>query len=212
MEPPVRQRQRKARLLRWEEGLAGCDEAGRGPLAGPVVCAAVLIPEGFELDGVDDSKRLSPGQREAQAARIKAGTNWAIVCVPPEEIDRVNILRASLEGMAEALRSLRPSPSRVVVDGTWPVPYSGCDVFAEPKADGTYASVAAAGILAKVARDEMMRTAALTYPEYGFDLHFGYPTPEHLAALREFGPCPIHRRTFSPVSDMVNQPCLTFDA
>ena len=192
-------------------GFAGVDEAGRGPLAGPVVVAAVILPREFDVSGLDDSKKLSHSLRLSEADRIMQQANWALVVVEPAVIDRKNILRASLDGMADALRALSRRPVRALVDGNRLPHYTDAPVAAIVKGDGKYACIAAASILAKTERDRIMCEYASEYPEYGFELHFGYGTPEHLEALREHGPCPIHRRSFHPVSDMVNQPCLIFD-
>lgn len=189
-------------------GVAGADEAGRGPLAGPVVVAAVVVPDGFDVSGVDDSKKLSPASRERQARRIKEECAWIVEVVSVEEIDRSNILRASLAGMARAIERL--GCARALVDGDR-LPPTRVPVEAVVKGDGRYACIAAASILAKTERDQLMRDCADEFPQFGFEVNFGYGTPEHLAALREHGPCAIHRRSFSPVSEMVNQPCLTFD-
>ena len=194
-----------------ETGLAGADEAGRGALAGPVVVAAAVLPPEFDVSGLDDSKQLPPDRREHEAERIKELAEWSVVVVGPEVVDRRNVLRASLDGMAEALRGLSCTPWKALVDGDRLPPYTEAPVEAVVKGDGEYACIAAASILAKTERDRIMREYALEYPEYGFDLHFGYATAEHLAALREHGPCAIHRRSFSPVCEMVNQPCLIFD-
>lgn len=198
-------------ILIHEPDVAGADEAGRGPLAGPVVVAAVILPHEFDVSGLDDSKKLSRSNRLSEARRIIEHADWAVIVIEPSVIDRKNILRASLDGMADALCALKRTPSRALVDGDRLPPYTDAPVEAIVKGDGKYACIAAASILAKTERDRIMCELALEYPEYGFDLHFGYATPEHLAALREHGPCPIHRRTFHPVSDMVNQPCLIFD-
>ena len=192
-------------------GFAGVDEAGRGPLAGPVVVAAVILPREFDVSGLDDSKNLSPSRRSSEARRIFEHADWAVIVVEPSVIDRKNILRASLDGMADALCALSQRPAKALADGNRLPPYTDAPVEAVVKGDGKYACIAAASILAKTERDRIMCDYALEYPEYGFDLHFGYGTPEHLDALREHGPCAIHRRTFHPVSDMVNQPCLIFD-
>lgn len=186
-------------LLELTPGIAGADEAGRGPLAGPVVCAAVLLPESFDRRGIQDSKTLTPTQREFQAARIRQAAEHAVIFIEPEEIDRLNILRASLEGLRRAILALPSAPSRALIDGNQGLDIPGVEVTACVKGDGTYACIAAASILAKVARDAAMREAAAAYPQYGFDRHFGYPTPEHLTALAEHGPCPIHRRSYAPV-------------
>jgi ribonuclease HII len=189
-------------------GVAGADEAGRGPLAGPVVVAAVVLPKGFHVAGIDDSKRLTPEQRERQAERIKAEAEWCVEVVEVEEIDRYNILWASMLGMARALERL--SFTRALVDGNC-LPRTALPVEAVVKGDGKYACIAAASIVAKTTRDALMRDLAREYPEYGFDSHFGYSTPEHISALERHGPCPLHRRSFARISDLVNQPCLTFD-
>ena len=173
-----------------------------------MVVAAVVLPEAFDPQGLDDSKKLSRRRRESQATRIREQATWHIEIVGTEEIERKNILHASLAGMARALSALKFDQG--FVDGNKLPPFDGpCEAIV--KGDGKYACIAAASILAKTHRDQLMREYALEYPEYGFDLHFGYPTPEHLAALREHGPCEIHRRSFHPVSEMLNQPCLIFD-
>lgn len=189
-------------------GVAGADEAGRGPLAGPVVVAAVVLPEEFDVKGLDDSKKLTPARRSQEAGRIKKGAVYCIEIVGVEVIDRRNILRASLDAMARVLELLKFS--RALVDGDR-LPPTSRPVEAVVKGDGKYACIAAASILAKTERDALMCEYAVEYPLYGFDVNFGYGTPDHLAAIREHGPCPIHRRTFAPVADMLNQPCLTFD-
>lgn len=184
-------------------GVAGADEAGRGPLAGPVTAAAVILPDAFDLDGINDSKKLDAKQREALALRIQAEADFAIVFVEPEEIDRLNILRASMAAMVRAVQALSQPPLRIIVDGNrtpegMPAP---CEAIV--KGDASHAAIAAASILAKTARDRRMCELAEEYPMYGFDQHFGYPTPDHLDALRRHGPCPIHRRSFGPVRDLL---------
>jgi ribonuclease HII len=196
--------------LLWEPGVAGCDEAGRGPLAGPVVCAAVLLPEAFDHRGLADSKALSKPQREAWEAKIQAGAVWAVEIVEPEEVDELNVLWASMAGMARALARLDPAPLAAIVDGTTLPRSAPCQVTARAKADATWAPVAAASVLAKVARDRLMVALDAEHPGYGFCHNFGYPTPDHLEALTRLGPCPIHRRSFGPVRDRLLQPCLTF--
>jgi ribonuclease HII len=178
-------------------GVAGADEAGRGPLAGPVVAAAVLLPKGFDLSGIDDSKKLTPAQRAGAAERIRQEAVWAVEVISAAEIDRINILHASLRGMADALRSIRAASA--VVDGSHIPPGLAIPVEAAAKGDGRYAAVAAAGILAKTTRDALMEELDGHWPAYGFARHFGYPTPAHLRALRAHGPCPEHRRSFAPV-------------
>lgn len=201
---------RRAKLY----GAVGIDEAGRGPLAGPVVAAAVILPRGFPTDGIDDSKKLSPAERDVQAERIRGVASWAVAVVDVEEIDRLNILWASMRAMEIAFAGLDRMADRVVVDGDRIPPglahLQGCRAVVD--GDAKIACIAAASILAKTTRDALMQDLAEVHPGYGFERHFGYATPEHLRALRELGPCPIHRRSFSPVKEMVLQPCLTFDA
>lgn len=192
-------------------GAAGADEAGRGPLAGPVVAAAVILPDGFDLIGIVDSKVLDREARLEAEARIKAGAVWAVAACEAEEIDRLNILWASLMAMERSLDALGETPSRVLIDGNR-APRGGIWEY-EPvvKGDGTYACIAAASILAKTERDRRMCAWATEFPQYGFDRHFGYPTPDHLEALRQHGPCALHRRSFGPVRD-AEQLCLMLDA
>ncbi|MDQ2687061.1 MAG: ribonuclease HII [Armatimonadota bacterium] len=187
--------------------IAGLDEVGRGPLAGPVVVACVVLPPDFALDGIADSKKLSERQRERAYARITAeALAWSLGQVEADEIDRINILRATHEAMRRALRALTLSPTLVLVDGL-PVPNLPC-----PAArfliggDGASASIAAASIVAKVTRDRQLIEADVRWPEYGFAGHKGYGAPKHLAALQEHGPCPLHRRSFAPVAAACRPP------
>lgn len=196
--------------LLWIPNAAGADEAGRGPLAGPVVAAAVVLPEGFDVRGLNDSKKLTSAQRDELAVRIVTEACYAIEAAPVEEVDEINILWASMAAMRRALARLDRPFERVYIDGNTLPPGLGWPAEAVVKGDGKLACIAAASILAKTARDRMMTEWAATYPQYGFDRHFGYPTPEHLAALAEHGPCPLHRRSFARVRDMLEQPCLTF--
>jgi ribonuclease HII len=184
----------------WEQGfrrVAGVDEAGRGPLAGPVVVAAVILPRGWPCElALDDSKRLAPEAREGLYAAIRChALAWRVRVMPPEVIDRVNILQATLQGMAEAVARLRPAADYVLVDGNRmpPLPGPGEAIV---KGDGRCCSIAAASILAKVVRDRLMRVYGQRYPRWGFARHKGYATAEHVEALRRFGPSPIHRRSF----------------
>ena len=181
-------------------GAAGLDEAGRGPLAGPVVAAAVVLPEGFDVRGLNDSKLLDAKCREEMEERIKAGAKWSVCFVDNCEIDRLNILWASMAAMERAYIGLSISGNRALVDGNR-VPKSMVG-FAEPivKGDAKIACIAAASILAKTARDRYMRSVANEFPEYGFEHHFGYSTPEHFAALQAHGPCPLHRKSFAPIA------------
>ena len=188
-------------------GCAGADEAGRGPLAGPVVAAAVILAADFDVTGLNDSKKLDAPTRAALFDRILAGAIYAIGEADHREIDQLNILHASMAAMSRAIA--RIAPAKVYVDGNRLPPHLTCEAEAVIKGDGKIACIAAASILAKVTRDRLMVGMADQYPGYGFERHFGYPTPEHLAALRELGPCAIHRRSFAPVREF-DQPCLTF--
>lgn len=191
-------------------GVAGCDEAGRGPLAGPVVCAAVVLPKRFDTRGVRDSKKLNFAQRAIAENRIKNRADWAIEVIGHEEIDEINILRASLKGMATALERLQTVPQLALIDGNILPADAPCRCEAQIKGDDAYACIAAASILAKNARDRIMIDLHERYPVYGFDHNFGYPTPDHLAALRRHGPCPVHRKTFGPVAELINQAAFDF--
>jgi ribonuclease HII len=183
--------------------IAGLDEVGRGPLAGPVVAACVILPEGFALDGINDSKKLTERQRERAYDRIfREAFAVGLGQVEAEEIDRINILQASREAMRLALRavSLSHTPTFALIDGL-PIPDFPCPAQrAVIKGDSLSASIAAASIIAKVTRDRQMVQADSVYPVYGFAGHKGYGAPKHLTALREHGPCPLHRRSFSPVA------------
>lgn len=189
------------KLLEHIAGAAGLDEAGRGPLAGPVVAAAVVLPQGFDIRGLDDSKKLDPSQRAELESRIKADAAWSICFVEPEEIDRLNILWASMAAMERAFHQLSVVPLSAFVDGNR-VPNSLLGIGqAIVKGDGKMACIAAASILAKTARDRYMCSIDEQFSGYGFGRNFGYPTPEHLEALKRLGPCEIHRRSYGPVAD-----------
>lgn len=183
----------------WANGLrhiAGVDEAGVGPLAGPVVAAAVVFPPGTGLRGVDDSKTLTPARRAVLAAEIReAASAWSVALVGPGEIDRMNILRASLEAMRRAVEGLAVRPERLLVDART-IP--GVDVAQEAivRGDATCHAIAAASILAKTERDALMLGFEQEFPGYGFAAHKGYPTKAHRDAIRRLGPCAIHRRSF----------------
>lgn len=186
--------------------VVGIDEAGRGPLAGPVVACALVLPDGFDLDGITDSKKLSPAAREKAFLRLNAtsGVLVGIGQIDAPEIDRINILQATHKAMRLALAALLPLPDgetdAVLVDGL-PVPNLHVNCRALVKGDSLSASIAAASIIAKVTRDRLMSGPVHdAHPQYGFASHKGYGSPTHLAALREFGPCPYHRRTFGPVA------------
>lgn len=183
------------------EGLVcGIDEAGRGPLAGPVVAAAVILDPNQPIAGLNDSKKLSEKKRAFLAMEIRQkALAWAVAEASVEEIDRLNILQASLLAMQRAVAGLAVVPERALVDG------NRCPKLAIPaeaivQGDGKIASIAAASILAKTVRDEGMLALHAAYPQYAFDRHMGYPTAAHLAALAEHGPSPVHRRSFGPVS------------
>jgi ribonuclease HII len=196
--------------LRHFPGSAGADEAGRGPLAGPVVAAAVILPKGVRIRGIDDSKKLSRNAREELEVQIKAKALWAVEVSEVDEVDRLNILWASMAAMNRALARLSPF-EKAYVDGHILPKDICCDATAVIDGDAKIACIAAASILAKVERDRMMTRYANDYPQYGFERHFGYSTPEHLEALREHGPCPLHRRSFARVREWYDQPCLTFE-
>lgn len=191
---------------------AGCDEAGRGCLCGPVCCAAVILPPGFECPELNDSKQLSEKKRASLRPVIeREALAWAVVMVGPEEIDRINILNASITGMQRALDRLQIRPQHILVDGNRFRPY----VYHAPgasdenlmegvviphttvvKGDATYMSIAAASILAKTHRDELMDRLAEKYPGYGWEVNKGYPTKAHREAIRKLGPTPVHRMSF----------------
>jgi ribonuclease HII len=181
--------------------IAGVDEAGRGPLAGPVVAAAVILPPDFSDPHVTDSKKLSPRQRERLYDVIYRGArSVGIGIVDAAEIDRINILQAALAAMAVAVQNLAPRPDHLLIDGTFPV---FLDLPQEPvvKGDALSISIAAASIVAKVTRDRLMEVYDLYYPRFGFRRHKGYPTKDHKAAIEAFGCSPIHRKTFRGVRE-----------
>lgn len=177
--------------------VAGVDEAGRGPLAGPVVAGAVVLDLDTPLEGINDSKKLSEAKRErAYAAIISGARAWAIGIATPEEIDRINILNASLLAMKRALEQISSPFSMVIVDGNREIPQLQWAQTTIVKGDGISASIAAASVVAKVTRDRMMHELHHTYPEYGFDVHKGYPTARHRSAVTALGLTPVHRKSF----------------
>jgi ribonuclease HII len=181
------------------EPLCGVDEAGRGPLAGAVFAAAVILDPARPIDGLADSKVLTEAARDALAVTVRAqALAWAVASASVEEIDRLNILRASLLAMQRAVEALGRVPASILVDGLH-VPRVEPPCEAIVKGDARVPAISAASILAKVARDAELTALEPRYPGYGFALHKGYGTPEHLAALRARGPCEIHRRSFEPV-------------
>ena len=181
---------------------AGCDEAGRGPLAGPVYAAAVILPEDFRHPLLNDSKQMSEKDRDLLRPIIeKEAVAWAVEAVSPEEIDQLNILWASVTGMQRAVLRLNPRPDFLLVDGNKFRPFEGYGFNSYKTVvhgDATYASIAAASVLAKTWRDEKMRELAKEYPQYGWERNFGYPTKEHIEAIKIFGMTPYHRRSFHP--------------
>jgi len=179
--------------------VAGVDEAGRGPLAGPVVAAAVVFPAAFTDSRINDSKRLDARRREELVPVITgAAISWAVAESSESEIDAINILQATLRAMERAVESLRTAPDYLLVDGSI-MPGSLAPGEALIGGDGRVACIAAASILAKVHRDRLMQTCHERWPVYGFDKNKGYGTAAHLAALAKHGPCPIHRRSFRPI-------------
>lgn len=180
--------------------VAGVDEAGRGPLAGPVVVAAVILHAGRPIAGLGDSKQLRESERDRLSPLIQRDAlSWHIEFVSADEIDRLNIFQATMAGMRRAVCALPIAASHALVDGNKIPPGLPCPAEALVKGDTREPAIMAASILAKVARDAYMRALHGRYPQYGFDVHKGYPTPAHLARLAELGPCPEHRRSFAPV-------------
>jgi ribonuclease HII len=192
-------RRERAAMKRGVWPVAGCDEAGRGPLAGPVVAAAVILDPKRVPRGLDDSKKLPPALREKLYAVICATAHVAVAFAPPARIDRDNILRASLWALARAVAALPIRPQLVLVDGRDRI-VADCDCEAVVHGDAIVASIAAASIVAKVTRDRLMAQLGLVHPGYGFERHMGYSVPEHFAALTRLGPTIHHRRTFAPVA------------
>ena len=202
--------QRLRHLLRfecelWEQGhthIAGVDEAGRGPLAGPVVAAAAILPKGWKLEGLDDSKKIADEvRRDELAEAIKRGAvAWAVGQADAEEIDRLNIRRASLLAMHRAVQGLGIQPDYVLLDA-FTIPECTLPQRGIIKGDALSLSIAAASVLAKTTRDRLMRELDAQYPGYGLADHKGYPTAEHVQSLREKGVLPIHRRSFGPVRE-----------
>jgi ribonuclease HII len=199
---------KKFEYMAYNEGfqvIAGTDEVGRGPLAGPVAAAAVILPRDFYLEGVNDSKLLSEKKRRGLVDKIKQGAiSWAVAMLSPQYIDRENILNASREAMRLAVQALRPVPDFLLVDAI-KIPDLQIKQLPIIKGDSLSISIACASIIAKVERDEVMQAYDLLYPQYGLGRHKGYATREHLLALQAFGPSPIHRRSFEPVKSMLKE-------
>ena len=176
---------------------AGCDEAGRGCLCGPVACAAVILPPDFECEELNDSKQLTEKKREALRPVIEEkALAWAVVMVSPQEIDEINILNASIFGMQRALDKLKIKPQHILIDGNRFKPYKDIPYTTVVKGDATYMSIAAASVLAKTHRDELMLRLAEDFPGYGWEINKGYPTKAHREAIARLGVTPHHRKTF----------------
>ncbi len=176
---------------------AGCDEAGRGCLAGSVYAAAVILPDGYDNPSLNDSKRLSAAKRKRLRDEIvRDAQAWAVGVVTPEEIDHINILRASILAMHRALDQLQVRPEAIIVDGNRFLPYRDLPYTTIVKGDGKYQAIAAASILAKTFRDEYMERLAEEFPQYGWQSNKGYPTPQHREAIRQYGVTPYHRKSF----------------
>lgn len=184
--------------------ICGVDEAGRGPLAGPVVAAAVILKEGARIKGLNDSKKLSKKMREKLVDEIKENSEAIGVCfVSNEEIDTINILRATREAMISAVKNLKVTPDYVLIDALSLEDYLSQPTEGIIKGDMLSASIAAASVIAKVTRDNYMDMIHNYYPEYGFNKHKGYPTKQHIDAIKKYGITPIHRKTFKPIKDML---------
>ena len=176
---------------------AGCDEAGRGPLAGPVFAAAVILPKDFHHPLLNDSKQMSEKSREILRPIIEQeAIAWAVEEVSAEEIDSINILNASITGMQRAVRRLAVKPEYLLIDGNKFKPFDGYEYQCIVKGDGKFASIAAASVLAKTYRDQYMRKLAAEYPQYGWERNMGYPTKEHIEAILAYGYTPHHRKSF----------------
>lgn len=183
--------------------IAGSDEVGRGPLAGPVVAACVILPERYELPGLTDSKKLTPKKRDQLSEMIQAeAIAWSVAKATVEEIDQINILQASLLAMKRAIEGLAIQPAKVLVDGSF-CPDVAMEVQAIVGGDLTVPVISAASIIAKVTRDNLMIELDQQYPEYGFAAHKGYATKLHLGAIEKYGPTPIHRKSFAPIKNLI---------
>ena len=179
------------------EYIAGIDEAGRGPLAGPVVVASVIMPEGSMIEGVNDSKKVSEKKREKLYDLIlEEAVSYGIGIIYQDEIDKINILQATKKGLTEAVEQMDIKPDLIMVDALTGIDTLGIPYHSIIKGDAKCYSISAASIIAKVTRDRIMREWDKVYPEYGFASHKGYGTAKHISALKEYGPCPIHRRSF----------------
>lgn len=183
---------------------AGCDEAGRGCLAGPVVAAAVILPKKYRHPLLNDSKQLTREEREGLRVEIERDAiDWAVAVVSNEEIDRINILNASFQAMHLAIEKLKQKPSLLLIDGNRFKPYAGIPFECVIKGDGIYLSIAAASILAKTYRDDLMRQLALEFPGYSWETNVGYPTEQHRDGIRKLGITPYHRKSFTLLPDQL---------
>jgi ribonuclease HII len=209
MEAEVKEAQRVERMWayereHWTSGvrlIAGIDEAGRGPLAGPVVAAAVILPEDFDASGLNDSKQLTAEQRKALRERILLDAiSVGVGVVDVDYIDEFNILQATFEAMRQAIKQCESIPELLLLDAV-KLPGVHTNQISIIKGDAISHSIAAASVIAKTTRDQLMMDYAQLYPEYGFDEHKGYSAPRHYEALDRYGPCPIHRRSFQPIAD-----------
>jgi ribonuclease HII len=186
--------------------IAGVDEAGRGPLAGPLAVAAVILDPSRPIAGLDDSKKLTEARRESLYAQIiENALAHCVVLIEPEEIDRLNIFQATMAGMSRAVAGLPLLAHEALIDGNKLPRDLPCPGRAIVGGDALEPAISAASILAKVSRDRVMVAADSRYPAYGFGVHKGYPTPAHLSSLRQHGPCPLHRRSFAPVKRLLDQ-------
>ncbi|GLQ90099.1 ribonuclease HII [Dyella flagellata] len=194
------------REKRVSQHVAGVDEAGRGPLAGPVVVAAVILDAQHPIDGLNDSKKLSETRREELFPLIlERALAYSVVVVEREEIDRINIFQATMAGMTRAVLGLTPAAAEALIDGNKLPKDLPCPARAIVNGDALEPAISAASILAKVSRDRLMIAMDAQFPGYGFAVHKGYPTPGHLAALQRLGPCAEHRRSFAPVKLLLDQ-------
>ena len=196
----------RAAMRRGLAPVAGCDEAGRGPLAGPVVAAAVILDPKRIPEGLDDSKKLSAARREALYAEICATAEVSVALAPPARIDAVNIRQASLWALARAVAALAVRPQLVFVDGLDRIAVD-CECLPVVRGDGQIASIAAASIVAKVTRDRLMANVGAAHPGYGFERHMGYGVPAHADALKRLGPTVHHRHSFAPIAALAGAPC-----
>ncbi|MGB3748439.1 MAG: ribonuclease HII [Rhodanobacter sp.] len=204
--PAARPRHRAAARAAANLLTAGVDEAGRGPLAGPLAVAAVILDPARPIRGLDDSKKLSEARRETLFPRIvERALAYCIVLVEPEEIDSLNIFHATMTGMRRAIAGLAPAAQHALIDGNKLPPDLPCPARAIVGGDALEPAISAASILAKVTRDRLMVQLDALHPGYGFALHKGYPTPAHLASLQRLGPCALHRRSYAPVRLLLDQ-------